>query len=196
MTSNMPCICSLVPGFTSLPVNSTILTLLYPASRLPLHRSAPARRSAHAAAAGQHSGRCRHQDRRKTHCKVPLSSLDCRAPPSFPYPGAMAIQIRTSLDETRKRTKLRSAPPAPAPTSSRACRAFKVVSDYTPSGDQPTAIAELVGAVGTGERDQVLLGRYRLGQDVHHGQGDRRGSTPRLDPRAEQNSCGTSSMAK
>lgn len=35
---------------------------------------------------------------------------------------------------------------------------FKLVSDYRPSGDQPTAIAELVAGVEAGERDQVLLG--------------------------------------
>ena len=37
-------------------------------------------------------------------------------------------------------------------------RRFKVVSDYQPSGDQPTAIAELVAGVQQNERDQVLLG--------------------------------------
>ncbi len=36
--------------------------------------------------------------------------------------------------------------------------ALRVVSDYAPSGDQPAAIAELVGGVARGERDQVLLG--------------------------------------
>ena len=35
---------------------------------------------------------------------------------------------------------------------------FKLVSDYQPSGDQPTAIAELVAGVEGDERDQVLLG--------------------------------------
>src|ERR1019366_6932459 len=35
---------------------------------------------------------------------------------------------------------------------------FKVVSEFEPSGDQPTAIAELVRGVDAGERDQVLLG--------------------------------------
>ena len=35
---------------------------------------------------------------------------------------------------------------------------FKLVSDYTPAGDQPTAIKELVAAAGNGEQDQVLLG--------------------------------------
>jgi excinuclease ABC subunit B len=35
---------------------------------------------------------------------------------------------------------------------------FKLVSDYQPAGDQPTAIAELVEGVKAHERDQVLLG--------------------------------------
>ncbi|HUB45782.1 MAG TPA: excinuclease ABC subunit UvrB [Acetobacteraceae bacterium] len=37
-------------------------------------------------------------------------------------------------------------------------RRLKVVSEYAPSGDQPTAIAELVRGVEAAERDQVLLG--------------------------------------
>ncbi|MEF3365982.1 excinuclease ABC subunit UvrB [Methylocystis sp. 9N] len=35
---------------------------------------------------------------------------------------------------------------------------FELVSDYTPKGDQPTAIEELVKGVAAEERDQVLLG--------------------------------------
>src|ERR1700741_4646260 len=35
---------------------------------------------------------------------------------------------------------------------------FKLVSDYVPAGDQPTAIAELAAGLARGERDQVLLG--------------------------------------
>ena len=35
---------------------------------------------------------------------------------------------------------------------------FRIVSEYEPSGDQPTAIAELVAAAGDGEKTQVLLG--------------------------------------
>ena len=37
-------------------------------------------------------------------------------------------------------------------------RQLKVVSEYQPAGDQPTAIAELVRGVEAAERDQVLLG--------------------------------------
>src|SRR6185437_3222368 len=35
---------------------------------------------------------------------------------------------------------------------------FKLVSEYEPAGDQPTAIKELVAAAQANERDQVLLG--------------------------------------
>src|SRR3984893_14183306 len=35
---------------------------------------------------------------------------------------------------------------------------FKVVSDYEPAGDQPSAITELVRGIGVEDRDQVLLG--------------------------------------
>jgi excinuclease ABC subunit B len=37
-------------------------------------------------------------------------------------------------------------------------RRLRVVSEYEPAGDQPTAIRELVAGVDGGERDQVLLG--------------------------------------
>jgi excinuclease ABC subunit B len=37
-------------------------------------------------------------------------------------------------------------------------RPFKLVADYVPAGDQPTAIAELVAGVNAREHDQVLLG--------------------------------------
>src|SRR3954454_20833639 len=37
-------------------------------------------------------------------------------------------------------------------------RRLKVVSEYAPNGDQPTAITELTGGVVQDERDQVLLG--------------------------------------
>jgi excinuclease ABC subunit B len=37
-------------------------------------------------------------------------------------------------------------------------RQLKVVSEYEPAGDQPTAITELVRGVQAEERDQVLLG--------------------------------------
>src|SRR5210317_2618264 len=35
---------------------------------------------------------------------------------------------------------------------------FDLTSEFKPAGDQPTAIAELIEGIQTGERDQVLLG--------------------------------------
>jgi excinuclease ABC subunit B len=43
-----------------------------------------------------------------------------------------------------------------APVADRA--AFRIASDFAPSGDQPSAIAALTEGVVSGERDQVLLG--------------------------------------
>ncbi|MDR7230502.1 excinuclease ABC subunit B [Caulobacter sp. BE264] len=44
------------------------------------------------------------------------------------------------------------------PDKSEGGRKFKLVSDYQPAGDQPTAIAELVEGIENGDQDQVLLG--------------------------------------
>ncbi len=41
---------------------------------------------------------------------------------------------------------------------------FKVVSDYEPSGDQPTAIAEISERIRAGEKDVVLLGATGTGK--------------------------------
>ena len=69
----------------------------------------------------------------------------------------MTIQIRTSLAEPE--TGPGFVPHRPnRPEKSEGGRAFKLVSEYTPSGDQPGAIAELTQAALAGERDQVLLG--------------------------------------
>ncbi|MDQ0348350.1 excinuclease ABC subunit UvrB [Ancylobacter vacuolatus] len=51
------------------------------------------------------------------------------------------------------------APHRPArPEKSEGGVRFVLKSDYTPNGDQPEAIKELVAAANEGERDQVLLG--------------------------------------
>ncbi|MGN6278181.1 MAG: excinuclease ABC subunit UvrB [Sphingomonas sp.] len=69
----------------------------------------------------------------------------------------MAIQIRTSLAEPE--TGQSFIPHRPnRPEKSEGGKRFKIVSEYAPAGDQPTAIAELVAAAREGERDQVLLG--------------------------------------
>ncbi|PUA80061.1 excinuclease ABC subunit UvrB [Nocardioides currus] len=41
---------------------------------------------------------------------------------------------------------------------------FKVVSDYSPSGDQPTAIKDIAERIGGGEQDVVLLGATGTGK--------------------------------
>ncbi|MET3859795.1 excinuclease ABC subunit B [Dietzia sp. 2505] len=43
---------------------------------------------------------------------------------------------------------------------------FEVVSEFVPSGDQPTAIAELTERLGRGERDIVLLGATGTGKSA------------------------------
>ena len=69
----------------------------------------------------------------------------------------MAIQIRTSLAEPE--TDHSFVPHRPErPLKLEGGKRFKVVSDYTAAGDQPTAIKELVETALTGERNQVLLG--------------------------------------
>jgi len=44
------------------------------------------------------------------------------------------------------------------PAKSEGGKRFKLVSEYSPAGDQPTAIAELVEGLENGDQDQVLLG--------------------------------------
>ncbi len=74
-----------------------------------------------------------------------------------PISKPMAIQIRTNLDEPE--TGQAFIPHRPArPDKVEGGKPFKLVSEYTAAGDQPTAIAELVAQTESGERDQVLLG--------------------------------------
>jgi len=69
----------------------------------------------------------------------------------------MAIQIRTSLAEPE--TAETFVPHKPArPDKAEGGKAFKIVADYQPAGDQPQAIAELTEAASEGEKSQVLLG--------------------------------------
>jgi len=69
----------------------------------------------------------------------------------------MAIQIRTTLAEPE--TGEAFVPHKPVrPEKAEGGKAFKIVSDYDPAGDQPQAIKELTQAAAEGERSQVLLG--------------------------------------
>src|SRR5574339_1119135 len=84
----------------------------------------------------------------------------CRLPGAVPAPisGPMVIQIRTSLAEPE--TAETFGPHKPArPEKAEGGKLFKLVSDYEPAGDQPTAIRELVEGIGdNGEVSQVLRG--------------------------------------
>ncbi|WP_417319497.1 excinuclease ABC subunit UvrB [Erythrobacter aureus] len=67
------------------------------------------------------------------------------------------LVIRRGLEEPD--TTGEFVPHKPArPEKSMPGKKFKLVSDYTPSGDQPTAIAELTGSAKEGDQTQVLLG--------------------------------------
>ena len=48
----------------------------------------------------------------------------------------------------------------------RSVAPFEVVSEYTPSGDQPTAIAEITQRLAQGEKDIVLLGATGTGKSA------------------------------
>ena len=50
--------------------------------------------------------------------------------------------------------------------ATRSVHPFEVVSEYTPSGDQPGAIAELAGRINAGETDIVLLGATGTGKSA------------------------------
>ena len=75
-----------------------------------------------------------------------------------PHIGRMAeLVIRRGLEEPD--TSANFVPHKPVrPEKSEGGRPFKVVSEYQPAGDQPTAIADLVASTLDGEVTQVLLG--------------------------------------
>ncbi len=69
----------------------------------------------------------------------------------------MSLIVRTSLEEPE--TDAAFIPHRPErPPKVEGGKAFRIVSDYSPAGDQPTAIAELVAGINAKEQDQVLLG--------------------------------------
>ncbi|KPF61781.1 excinuclease ABC subunit UvrB [Porphyrobacter sp. AAP60] len=67
------------------------------------------------------------------------------------------LVIRRGLDEPETGTDFTPHRPA-RPEKSMGGIPFKLVSEYEPAGDQPTAIAELTQSALAGEKTQVLLG--------------------------------------
>ena len=95
----------------------------------------------------------------------PLPRFETPAPESHPrgLTGAAvtADSLKALLEEGDP--NIRNRPPwlphrPPRPDKSEGGRAFRVVSEFEPKGDQPHAIEELVKGVRSQERDQVLLG--------------------------------------
>ena len=74
----------------------------------------------------------------------------------------------------------------PRPEKSEGGVPFVIKSEYEPKGDQPTAIRELVEGIARNDRDAGAARRHRLGQDLHHGQGDRGDAAARTHSGAEQ----------
>src|SRR5437660_1193353 len=80
------------------------------------------------------------------------------AEPLPTHAGGVA-DMSASFDYDENTMPMLWKPHRPArPEKSEGGRKFKLVSDYEPAGDQPTAIGELVAGVQANERDQVLLG--------------------------------------
>ena len=74
----------------------------------------------------------------------------------------------------------------PRPEKSEGGIAFKLVSEFEPKGDQPTAIAELVAGVQSQERNQVLLGVTGSGKTFTMAQVIAATQRPGADPGAQQ----------
>jgi excinuclease ABC subunit B len=97
--------------------------------------------------------------------EAPQPRFETPAPESHPrgLTGAAvtADSLKALLEEGDP--NIRNRPPwlphrPPRPDKSEGGRAFRVVSEFEPKGDQPQAIEELLKGVAANERDQVLLG--------------------------------------
>ena len=63
---------------------------------------------------------------------------------------------------------------------------FQLATTYTPQGDQPRAIGELVAGLREGEKDQVLLGVTGSGKTFTMAKVIEQVQRPALDPGAQQ----------
>ncbi|WP_374572525.1 excinuclease ABC subunit UvrB [Phenylobacterium sp. J367] len=80
------------------------------------------------------------------------------APPATPASGGVS-DMSAAFDYDENTMPLLWKPHRPArPEKSEGGRRFKLVSEYEPAGDQPTAIRDLVAGLAGTEHDQVLLG--------------------------------------
>ena len=72
---------------------------------------------------------------------------------------------------------------------------FSIKSDFTPSGDQPDAIAALLAGLSRGEREQVLLGVTGSGKIKMSQAGKRHGMIKR-STKFIRNARGSTTMAE
>jgi len=77
----------------------------------------------------------------------PVGGADNQMIGNLPLHGATGAEIAGFVPHRPQR-----------PQKSEGGKRFKLVSEYEPAGDQPTAIRDLVAATRANERDQVLLG--------------------------------------
>jgi excinuclease ABC subunit B len=94
--------------------------------------------------------------------QAPFETGESAGDPRGPLGAAATVESLKALLELGD-PNLRGARPwtphrPPRPEKSEGGRAFKIVSEYEPKGDQPEAIRQLVAGVAAEERDQVLLG--------------------------------------
>ena len=96
---------------------------------------------------------------------MPQPKFESAAPDSHPrgLSGATATieSLKSLLEQGDPNIRNRPAwtpHRPPRPDKSEGGRAFRIVSEYEPRGDQPQAIVELVEGIVANERDQVLLG--------------------------------------
>ena len=102
------------------------------------------------------------------------------------YTDAMAHtsmkQVRSNFEQSLAVAEQATWVPVPItrPEKEEGGKAFELVSEYQPAGDQPEAIAELVAGVEGGERDQVLLGGTGSGKTYTMAQVIQRTQMPAL----------------
>ena len=108
-----------------------------------------------------------------------------RRPPGLRRVAAAADAGASAGDRRRRRpSSCRTA--RPRPEKSEGGVPLDIQSELEPKGDQPPAIAELVAQVERAGARPGAARRHRLGQDLHHGEGDRGDAAPGAGARAQQ----------
>ncbi len=113
---------------------------------------------------------------------MPVSGLDVSLEDAGNIAAAGVSATLTALEDLMRAgdPNIREWVPhrPPRPEKSEGGIELKMVTDFKPSGDQPTAIRDLVEGLADQVADAGAARRHRLGQDLHHGQGDRGHAAP------------------